>query len=107
MFTIGAIVLLLLTMNTGGLFSMWTVLGIGLFNSIMFPTIFTLAIDGLGDLKPKGSGLLCTAIVGGAFIPPLLGVMADSIGFKLAFIIPILCYLYIMYYGFKGHRRVA
>ncbi len=107
MFTIGAITLLLLTMNTGGLFSMWTVLGIGLFNSIMFPTIFTLAIDGLGDLKPKGSGLLCTAIVGGAFIPPLLGIMADSIGFKLAFILPILCYLYIMYYGLKGHRRVA
>ncbi len=106
-FTIGAIFLLILTMTTGGLFSMWTVLGIGLFNSIMFPTIFTLAIDGLGDLKPKGSGLLCTAIVGGAFIPPLLGLAADTIGFKMAFIIPIICYAYIMYYGWSGHKHVA
>lgn len=104
-FAIGAMSLLLLTMATGSTIAMWTVLAVGLFNSIMFPTIFTLAIDGLGDLKPKGSGLLCTAIVGGAFIPPLFGFTADAIGFKLAFIVPLVCYLYIMYYGWKGHKR--
>jgi len=104
-FTIGAIILLILTMSTVGLMSMWTALAIGLFNSIMFPTIFTLAIDGLGDFKPKGAGLLCTAIVGGAVIPPLLGLASDSIGWKLAFIVPILCYLYIMYYGLSGHKH--
>lgn len=98
-FTLGAILLLILTMMTTGLISMWTALAIGLFNSVMFPTIFTQAIDGLGDYKPKGAGLLCTAIVGGAVIPPLLGLASDSIGWKMAFIVPILCYLYIMYYG--------
>ncbi len=98
-FALGAILLLLTTIMTGGSIAMWTVLAVGLFNSIMFPTIFTLGIDGLGDLKPKGSGLLCTAIVGGAFIPPLFGMTADSIGFKLAFIVPIICYGYIMFFG--------
>lgn len=104
-FALGAIVLLTTTMMTGGTFAMWTVLAVGLFNSIMFPTIFTLGIDGLGDLKPKGSGLLCTAIVGGAIIPPLFGMTADSIGFKLAFIVPILCYLYIMFFGFTSSKN--
>ena len=98
-FTVGAITLLILTMSSTGIFSMWTALAIGLFNSVMFPTIFTLAIDGLGDFKPKAAGLLCTAIVGGAFIPPMLGAASDVIGWKSAFIVPILCYLYIMIFG--------
>ncbi|MCL4160964.1 UNVERIFIED_CONTAM: hypothetical protein GTU68_006274 [Idotea baltica] len=104
-FTIGAIVLLLITMSTVGLLSMWTALAIGLFNSVMFPTIFTLAIDGLGDFKPKAAGLLCTAIVGGAIIPPLLGAASDVIGWKTAMIIPIFCYLYILFYGLKGSKH--
>jgi len=104
-FTLGAIVLILGTMTGGGLFSMWTALAIGLFNSIMFPTIFTLAIDGLGDFKPKASGLLCTSIVGGAIIPPLFGLSADLLGWKLAFIIPILCYTYIMMYGLTAKKQ--
>jgi len=103
-FAIGAIALLFVTMNTNTYTAMWTVLAIGLFNSIMFPTIFTLGIKGLGDYKPQGSGLLCTAIVGGAFIPPLFGIFADNLGFKLAFIVPAVCYLFIMYFGFRGHR---
>ena len=65
----------------------------------MFPTIFTLAIEGLGDYKPQGSGILCTAIVGGAFIPPLFGYFSDMGGFKIALILPIICYLYIAWYG--------
>jgi len=103
-FTIGAIILLIITMSTVGLLSMWTALAIGLFNSVMFPTIFTLAIDGLGDFKPKAAGLLCTAIVGGAVIPPLLGAASDVIGWKMALIVPIFCYLYIMFYGLKGSK---
>ena len=104
-FTVGAILLLLTTMSSGGLLSMWTALAIGLFNSIMFPTIFTLAIDGLGDFKPKASGLLCTSIVGGAIIPPLFGFTADLAGWKLAFIIPILCYAYIMFFGLTAKKQ--
>jgi FHS family L-fucose permease-like MFS transporter len=70
----------------------------------MFPTIFTLAIHGLGRHTGQGSGILCMAIVGGAIVPVLQGVLADSIGIQTAFIIPVLCYAYIAYYGARGHR---
>ncbi|SEB38688.1 MFS transporter, FHS family, L-fucose permease [Tenacibaculum sp. MAR_2009_124] len=98
-FAIGALVLIVISMNTSGFVAMWTILAVGLFNSIMFPTIFTLAIDGLDDLKPQASGILCTMIVGGAIIPPLYGLLTDNIGFKLAFVLVILCYGYIWFYG--------
>lgn len=97
-----AITLILISISTTGLVSMWTILCVGLFNSIMFPTIFTLAIDGIGDLKPKGSGLLCTAIVGGAIIPPLYGLFTDYVGFKTALFFIIACYVYILWYGYKN-----
>jgi MFS transporter, FHS family, L-fucose permease len=83
---------------------MWSILLVGLFNSIMFPTIFTLAIDGLGKFTGQGSGILCMAIVGGAIIPVVQGVFADNIGIHHAFILPVLCYLFIAYYGIKGHK---
>ncbi len=86
-----------------GQISMWALLLVGLFNSIMFPTIFTLAVDGLGKHTGQGSGILCMAIVGGAIIPVIQGVFADRIGIHHAFFLPALCYLYIAYYGFKGH----
>lgn len=89
---------------TTGHVSMWAILAVGLFNSIMFPTIFTLAIHGLGRHTGQGSGILCMAIVGGAIVPVLQGVLADSIGIQMAFIIPVLCYAYIAYYGARGHR---
>jgi FHS family L-fucose permease-like MFS transporter len=94
------IVLLVLTMNSAGMGAVWSILMIGLFNSIMFPTIFTIAIDGLGENTAQGSGILCTAIVGGALIPPLYGAVADSFGLQLAFLVPALCYAYISWYGF-------
>ncbi len=100
-FAVGAILLLILTMSTTGLVAMWSILGVGLFNSIMFPTIFSLAIEGLGELKPQGSGLLCTAIVGGAFIPPLYGLFTDVSGFKMAFILVMFCYSFIWFYAKK------
>ncbi|MCK9211596.1 MAG: L-fucose:H+ symporter permease [Ignavibacteriaceae bacterium] len=95
--------LVILTMLTTGSIAMWSILVIGLFNSIMFPTIFTLAIDGLGKHTGQGSGILCMAIVGGAIIPVIQGAIADSIGIHHAFILPVVCYLFIAYYGFKGH----
>jgi len=100
-----AITLILISISTTGLVSMWSILFVGLFNSIMFPTIFTLAIDGIGYLKPKASGLLCTAIVGGAIIPPLYGYLTDSIGFKMALFFIIICYSYILWYGYKNSKK--
>jgi FHS family L-fucose permease-like MFS transporter len=89
---------------TSGRVAMWSMLLVGLFNSIMFPSIFTLGIAGLGKLTGKGSGVLVMAIVGGAIIPILEGAVADRIGLHLAFLLPAVCYLYIVYYGFRGSR---
>ena len=79
-----------------GTAAMWAILGVGLFNSIMFPTIFSLGVAGLGKHTSQGSGILCLAIVGGAFIPLLQGVLADSIGVQPAFYLPALLYIYIV-----------
>jgi FHS family L-fucose permease-like MFS transporter len=76
---------------------MWSILAVGFFNSIMFPSIFTLGIDGLGKLTSRGSAVLVAAIVGGAIIPELQGILADRIGIHHAFILPVLCYFYIVY----------
>ncbi len=91
--------------TTGGL-AMGSILAVGLFNSVMFPTIFTLGIAQLGPLTGKGSGLMIMAIVGGAVLPVLQGALADSIGIHTAFVMPAVCYLYIVYYGFIGSRVV-
>jgi FHS family L-fucose permease-like MFS transporter len=98
-----AALLVATTMLTSGHVAMWSILAVGLFNSIMFPTIFTLAVDGLGKHTGQGSGILCMAIVGGAIVPVIQGALADTIGIHHAFFLPILCYLYILYYGLKGH----
>lgn len=100
-----AATMVVVSMLTDGQLAMWTILSVGLFNSIMFPTIFTLAIDGLGRHTGQGSGILCTAIVGGAIIPVIQGMFADRIGIHHAFILPVLCYAYIAYYGLKGHVK--
>jgi FHS family L-fucose permease-like MFS transporter len=96
--------LLIAAMLIKGPIAMWAVLAIGLFNSIMFPTIFTLAIKGIGPYTEQGSGLLCTAIVGGALIPLVQGAAADGIGLLYSFIVPALCYVYIAYYGVFGSK---
>ena len=88
-----------LSMLSQGVAALLLVLAVGFFNSIMFPTIFTLAIEDLGEGKPQGSGVLCTAIVGGAFIPPAMGALVDSAGFGMAFVLPMACYLYIAWYA--------
>lgn len=102
-----AVMMLFISMNTDGLTAMWSILAVGLFNSIMFPTIFALTIDGLGDLKPQASGLLCMAIVGGAVIPPMYGFLTDNIGFKLAFFLLIACYGYIAFFGILKRKKAV
>lgn len=102
-----AVVLVLAAMLFSGQIAMVAILSVGLFNSIMFPTIFTLAIEDLGEHTAQASGILCMAIVGGAIVPLLQGMSADSIGLQLSFFLPILCYAYIVYYGLKGHRHTA
>lgn len=95
--------LLLVAMLLAGKAAMWALLLIGLFNSIMFPTIFTLAIEGLGKHTGAGSGVLCMAIVGGAIVPVIQGLFADNVNLLYSFVIPLVCYLYIAHYGLKGH----
>jgi FHS family L-fucose permease-like MFS transporter len=93
------------SMLTFGHVAMWTIIAVGFFNSIMFPTIFTLSIEGLGPLTADGSGLLVAAIVGGAIIPLAQGAIADRIGIHHAFFLPVLCYIYIAFFGFRGSKH--
>jgi MFS transporter, FHS family, L-fucose permease len=97
-----ACLLVVTSILSHGWLAMATIILVGLFNSVMFPSIFTLGVEGLGPLTAKGSGLMVQAIVGGAIIPVAEGALADHIGIHHAFILPALCYIYIAYYGFKG-----
>lgn len=101
-----AILLLAISMLTNGLVAMFSILFVGLFNSIMFPTIFTLSLNGLGEYKPQASGILCTAIVGGAIIPPLYGYFTDLYDFKPALFLMVLCYFYIFYFARKSNSYI-
>lgn len=97
-----ACILIAIAVLTSGALAMWSILLVGLCNSVMFPTIFSLALNGLGKHTSQGSGILCLAIVGGAIVPLLQGVLADAIGIQLAFALPIICYVFIAYYGLVG-----
>ena len=96
--------LVLTTMLSAGDVAVYSIIAIGLFNSIMFPTIFALGIEHLGPLTSKASSLLIMAIVGGAVLPYVQGVFADQMGLQHAFFLPLLCYLYILFYGVRGSR---
>jgi MFS transporter, FHS family, L-fucose permease len=96
--------LLLISMYSHGLFAVWTLVLCGVTNSIMYPTIFALGVAELGPLTSKGSGVLTIGNVGGAVIPPLFGVLADKIGIQYAFVVPIIGYLYVAYYGLSGYK---
>ena len=93
-----------LSMLTDGRLAMWSILAVGLFNSIMFPTIFSLGVAELGPLTGNGSGILNMAIVGGAILPLIQGAIADRLGIHHAFFIPVICYLYILYYALSGSK---
>ena len=101
---VGAAVLVLASLLGTGHFALVTILAVGLFNSIMFPTIFTLAVAELGPLTGRGSGLLVQAIVGGAVIPVAMGYCADRFGIHHSLILPFLCYMFVIYYGWSGYR---
>src|SRR5437016_5698558 len=99
-----AAALIIVSMITGGHTAMWTIVAVGLFNSIMFPTIFSLGVAELGPLTGSGSGVLTMAIVGGAILPVIQGAIADHVGLHHAFILPVICYLYILFYGLIGSK---
>lgn len=101
---IAASILVAITVLSSGALAMWAILLVGLFNSIMFPTIFSLGVAGLGEHTSQGSGILCLAIVGGALLPLLQGLLADTYGVQNAFALAIICYAYIAYYGLKGSK---
>jgi FHS family L-fucose permease-like MFS transporter len=101
---LAVILLLTISANTVGAVSGWSLLAIGLFNSIMFPTIFTLASEGLGKRTAEGSGVICVAIVGGAVVPLVTGNAADLWGLKLALVVPAACYITILAYGWFARR---
>jgi FHS family L-fucose permease-like MFS transporter len=100
-------IFIVITIISSGQVAMWAILLVGLFNSIMFPTIFSLAINGLGKHTSQGSGILCLAIVGGAILPLVQGGLADNIGLQNSFFLPIICYVFIAYYGLSGSKPVS
>ncbi len=103
---LASVVLLAITILTNGYVAMWAMLAVGLFNSIMWSNIFTLAVSGLGKYTNKASGILVMAPVGGAILPLLQGVLADmpAIGLHLSYILPLLCYAFIIYYAVNGYK---
>ncbi|MBT1703385.1 sugar MFS transporter [Chryseosolibacter indicus] len=103
-FALFVVGLLLTTVLTDGGIALWSVLAIGLFNSIMFPTIFALAIKDLGKYTSQGSSLLVMAIVGGAILTPVTGLIVGYVGYQKAMMFVTIPYLYIFYYGFKGYK---
>jgi len=98
------VALMLVAMSTTGTIAIWSLVLCGLANSIMYPTIFALGIAELGPLTSKGSGVITIGNVGGGIIPPLFGYLAVKFGYQHAFILPIICYLYVAYYGLTGHK---
>jgi FHS family L-fucose permease-like MFS transporter len=96
-----AIVLILAAAGGKGALAMWAILAVGLCNSIMFPTIFSMALHGLGRFTGLGSGILCMAIVGGALVPFAQGALADAAGVQASFILPAACYAFILFFGVK------
>jgi FHS family L-fucose permease-like MFS transporter len=97
--SVAAIVLVLVGTFARGDIAMWAILAVGLCNSIMFPTIFSMALHGLGKHTGQGSGILCMAIVGGALVPFAQGALADSLGVQISFLLPAACYAFILYFG--------
>jgi FHS family L-fucose permease-like MFS transporter len=99
-----AILLVAVSANTQGAVAGWTLLALGLMSSILFPTIFSLASEGLGTRAAEGSGLIATAIVGGAIIPPLTGMLADAAGLQASLALPAICYGVIAGFGIYARR---
>lgn len=99
-----ALVLIAVSINTTGAIAAWTMIGVGLFNSVMFATIFSLSVSGLKGHTTQASGLLSTAIAGGAIISFAQGLLKDHYNWHIAFLLPLLCYVYILFYGVNGYK---
>ena len=104
---VGACLLVGISMLSHGPTAMWTIIAVGFFNSVMFPSIFTLGLSHLGSLTSRGSSLMVAAIVGGALLPLLEGYMADRTGVQHAFIIPVICYVFIAAFGFAARNLMT
>jgi FHS family L-fucose permease-like MFS transporter len=100
-----ASLLVITAVATHGHIAMWAIVSCGLFNSVMWPCIFPLSVEGLGRFTSQGSGILITMVVGGAVIPEVQGFLADSFGYQRSFSIVLLCYLYILFFALRGHRN--
>ena len=99
-----AIILIGISVNTTAYIAVWTMIAVGLCNSVMFAIIFSLSVKGLGIYTTRGSGILSTAIVGGAVISFCLGIITDHFSWSIAFILPVMCYAYILFYGIYGYQ---
>jgi len=99
-----AIIMILVSLNSSGSFAVWSMIAVGFFNSVMFAIIFSLSVNGVGKYTTQASGLLSTAIVGGALIPLIQGIVKDNFDWTMAFAVPVLCYAYILFYGANGYK---
>ena len=106
-FGVGALVCVVLGITTSGLVSVLAIVLVGFFNSIMFPTIFALSLKNLGPLTKRGSSLLVMSIIGGALIPAAMGRISDLSNIQLAFVVPLICYLYVIYFAVAGYKPRA
>jgi len=106
-FGVGALACVIGGTSTSGLLSVLAIVLVGFFNSIMFPTIFALSLKNLGALTKRGSSLLVMAIIGGALIPAAMGRISDASNIQLAFVVPLVCYLYVIYFAIVGHKTKA
>ena len=104
---IGAILLVILSISTSGSLAVWSMIGVGIFNSVMFAIIFSLSVVGLGKYTTKASGILSTAIAGGAIVSFSQGYLKDHSTWAVAFMIPVICYLYIVFFGINGYKSKA
>lgn len=101
----GALVLVSVAMITSGYLSLWALALVGLFTSIMYPIIFTLSIRDLGGYTKTASSLLIMGIVGGAIVPPVMGLISDQAAIRYSFVMPVLCYAYVIFFAMRGHPR--
>ncbi len=106
-FGIGALACVAVGITTSGLVSVLAIVMVGFFNSIMFPTIFALSLKNLGNLTKRGSSLLVMSIIGGALVPAAMGRISDASNIQLAFVVPLVCYLYVIYFATAGYKPKA
>jgi FHS family L-fucose permease-like MFS transporter len=99
-----ALVLIGISVNSAGYVAVWTMIAVGFCNSVMFAIIFSLSVNGLGKFTTQASGILSTAIVGGAIISFIQGYIKDTSSWPVSFIVPLVCYVYILYYGINGYK---